>query len=309
MIITADKNGTTDSVYHTLNQHLVSKYSVVLVSWVENFIFNDALYDIKDYVLVCFCEYGWNYEIKDSHIWGTNTDKNGYGDGRYKGEQWDKFDKWVKENPFKIMLKRELLKKDVTPTIQPIEYPCIVNEIPLQTESEFNNRSVNVFQYWGRSNEERIRIHSEIWLHAYNKGFQPCDNLYYIQNYLNEERGEKWITLWIPHWARVDINSILQINGLSKLSLSWSGAGFKCFRTAEAGVNSIMVMHKNNFAWSFDWDETNCILVEPKKEIEQIEETLSRTDLFEVYKKGVENSKKYMLPNYTNHLTDLINNA
>lgn len=308
-IITADKNGVTDSAYHTFNGKIDSKYPIVIVSWVENFVFNDALLGVKDYVLLCMCEYGWNFEIKDSHIWGSNTDKNGYGDGRYKGEEWDKFDNWVKENPFKIMLKRELLKKDVSPTVQPIEYPCVVPEWDIQTENEFNSRPVSVNQYWGRSNEERLRIHSEIWLHSYIKGFQVCDNMYYINHYLQEEHGEKWITLWIPHYARVEIQSLLQINNLSKLSLSWAGAGFKCFRTAEAPVNSIMVMHKNNFAWSFGWDESNCILVEPKKEIEGIEQALKRKDLYQVYKAGVENAKKYMLPNYTNHLSDLINNS
>ena len=309
MIITADKNGQADSVYHSFNGRLNVKYPLVLVNWCENFVFNDALLELKEYALLCMCEYGWNYEITESHIWGTNTDKNGYGDGRYKGEEWDKFDNWVKASPFKIMLKRELLAKDVTPTIQPLEYPCVVREWITQTESEFNSRPINAFQYWGRSNEERLRIHSEIWLHSYNKGFQPCDNIYYINHYLNEEHGEKWVTLWIPHYARVDIQEILNINNLSKLSLSWAGAGFKCFRTAEAPINSVMVMHKNNFAWSFQWDETNCILVNPKKEIEGIEIALQRKDLYEVYKAGVENAKKYMLQNYIPYLENIINNA
>lgn len=310
MIYTADKNGQADSIYHSLNERLNVKYPVVLVNWCENFVFNDALLGLKDYALLCMCEYGWNYEIKDSHIWGSNTDKNGYGDGRYGSGEWDKFDAWVKANPFKIMLKREMLAKDVTDNIKPLEYPCVVNAIwPTQTESEFNSRPINVFQSWGRSNEERLRIHSEIWLHAYHKGFQPCDNLYYINQYLNEERGEKWITLWIPHWARIEIQGILQINNLSKLSLSWAGAGFKCFRSAEAPLNSIMVMHENKFAWSFPWNNTNCIFVEQGKEIEGIENALQRTDLYEIYKAGVENSKNYMLPKYIEHLTQLINNA
>lgn len=309
MIYTADKNGVTDGSMFNFCQKINSKYPIVIVSWVENFVFNDALLGLKDYCLVCMCEYGWNYEVVDSHIWGTNTNSNGYGDGRYSGSEWTKFDNWVKENPYKIMLKRELLKKDVSPTVQPIEYPCVVNEYPTQTESEFNSRPINVFQYWGRSNEERLRIHSEVWLHAYKKGFQPCDNIYYINHYLNEERGEKWITLWIPHYARIEITELLKVNGLSKLSLSWAGAGFKCFRTAEAPVNSVLVMHKNKFSWSFDWNETNCILVEPNNEIEDIEKALQRTDLYEVYKAGVENSKNYMLSQYIPYLENLINKA
>jgi hypothetical protein len=310
MIIAADKNGRTDSAYHAIKDNLKIDPPIVIVSWVEDFIFNDALLNLKEYVLICFCEYGWNYTIVDSHIWGSNTDKNGYGDGRHKGAEWDKFDNWVKENPFKIMLKRELLKKDVTEKIKPIEYPCVVEkEYPIQSEDQFNLRPINVFQYWGRSNEIRLKIHADIWYHAFKKGFQPCDNIYYISPYLNEEKGEKWITLWIPHYSRVDIKELLNINLYSKLCLSWAGAGFKCFRTAEAPLTSIMVMHKNKFAWTFDWNETNCILVEHDKEIEGIEEALQRKDLHEVYVNGVENANKYRSANYFPYLESIINNA
>ncbi len=190
-IITADKQGRADSIYHSLVKHLNSKLPIVMVNWVEDFVFNDELLKLKDYVLCCMCEYGWNYTIKDSHIWGKNTDKNGYGDGRYRGTEWDKFDNWVKKNPFKIMFKRELLKKDVTDKIKPIEYTTTANMYHVQSKEEFDNRPVSVNQFWGRSNEVRIRIHGEIWIHAFHKGFQPCDNLYYINNYLNEEKGDK----------------------------------------------------------------------------------------------------------------------
>lgn len=305
MILTADKNQVTDAAYHTLNNINVG-CSVVMVNWVENFVFNDALLGLKDYALICFCEYGydWDMDKSGSHIWGVNSEKF----PRYYNNEWVKFDNWVKENPFKILLKRELLKQDVSDTVQPIEYPSILTEYPLQTEEEFNNRSVEVTQYWGRSNEERIRIHGEIWLHAYNKGFQPCDNLYYVNHYLSEEKGRKWITMWIPHYARIDVSELMKINSTSKLSLSWAGAGFKCFRTAEAPLNSIMVMHKNNYAWGYLWDDTNCILVEPKKEIEGIENALKNPNLYEIYKKGVANSENYLVNNYIkNYIEPLIN--
>lgn len=305
-IITADKQGRTDSIYHSLNGRIESKYPIVLVSWVEDFIFNDSLLGIKDYVLLCMCEYGYDFEIKDTHIWGNNS----YEIPRYYKGDWAVFDKWVKDNPPKLLLKRELLKKDVSDKVKPLEYPTIVSELPLHSEEEFNNRPVNVFQYWGRSSEERLRIHGEIWLHAYKKGFQPCDNIYYISRYFQEEQGERWITLWIPHWARVEANELMNINQLSKLSLSWKGSGFKCFRTGEAPTSSIMVMHKNDYAWSYSWDETNCILVEQGKEIQGIEEALKRTDLYEVYVNGVANSKNYYLNTYIkNYLEPLINNT
>lgn len=307
-VIIADANGQTDSAYHTLVRHIPSPIPLVMVSWCENFVFNEALLELKEWILVDFCEYGWNYEIKESHIWGANTDKNGYG-GRYVGEEWHKFDNWVRDNPPKIIFKRELLAKDVARGTFPIEYPCLIEPQHIYSKEDFDAKPINLFHFWGRSNECRIRMQEEIWLHAFNKGFQVCDNIYYVENYLKEEQGEKWVSLWIPHWARIDINQLMFINSFSKLSLSLPGAGFKCFRTGEVPVNSVMVMHKNDFAFTHDWDETNCILVEPGKEIEGIEAALKRDDLYDIYLRGVENIDKYRIGNYTNHLKTIIDAA
>ncbi len=308
MVITADGNGQIDSAYHTLVKHINSPIPIVMVSWCENFVFNEALLNIGDYVLIDFCEYGWDTDLTktDSHIWG---EVNNSRFQRYYNGDWILFDNWINNNPPKLILKRELLKRDVTDKIKPIEYPCVIDEWIVEPKEVFDERELNVVQYWGRSNENRMRIHGEIWLHAYEKGFQVCDNIYFINNYLQEEKGEKWITLWMPHWARIDINQIMILNGMSKLSLSWAGAGFKCFRTGESPVNSVMVMHKNEYAWEYDWDETNCILVEHGKEIEGIERALQNENLYDIYVKGMENVNKYRLPNYTKHIEATINNA
>jgi hypothetical protein len=305
MIIIADRKGNTDAIYHSLISKINVNIPIVLVSWVDDYIFNDVLLNLNDYILIDYTEMGWDWDLNKSgtHVFGANSDNF----TRYCNQEYKKFDDFVKNNPPKLYFKRELLKQDATETLLPIEYTCN-NQVPeIQTKEQFNARPINVFQSWGRSNENRLRIHAEILLHSYKKGFQVCDNLYYTNGYLSEEKGEKWVSLWIPHYARIDIQNLLQINNLSKLSLSWSGAGFKCFRTAEAPINSVMVMHKNNFEWTFGWDETNCILVDYFKEIEQIEQALSREDLYYVYVKGVENCKKYQLENYIPYLENIIN--
>lgn len=306
MVIIADGRGQIDSAYHTLVRHIPTDKTIVMVSWAENFVFNDALLSVKDYYLICFCEYGWDANLTETHIWGLNS-KNF---SRYYNNDWIKFDNWVKENPPKLLLKRELLKKDVSEKVKAIEYPCVTHHWAVDTKEQFDNRPLSTFQYWGRSNENRLRIHGEIWHHASKKGFSVCDNVYYINKFLQEEKGEKWVTLWIPHYERVDVNDLLKINAISKLSLSWGGAGFKCFRTAEAPVNSVMVMWENNYAFSYDWNETNCILVQPGKELEGIDKALTNPLLYEIYLAGIENCNKYRIDNYiNNYLLPLINNA
>jgi len=147
MIIIANKTGEIDSAYHTLVKHISCDLPIVMVSWSENFVFDDTLLTIKDYVLVCFCEYGWDFEISHTHVWGNNSRKF----LRYYTGDWVKFDNWVSDNPPKLLLKRELLKKDVSDNIRPIEYPRVIDLWPIQTREEFNARPINVFQYWGRS--------------------------------------------------------------------------------------------------------------------------------------------------------------
>jgi hypothetical protein len=300
-IIIANKTGEVDSAYSTLIKHIKSPLPIVMVSYSDNFVFNEELLSLNkgEFILFDFIEMGWNYD------WGRHGLESFRK--RFKGEEWWKFHEWVSGRPL-FCFRRELDKASSSiPGYFPIEYPCLSEPYPIQTKEEFNARPVSVFQYWGRSNENRLRIHGEIWQHSYKKGFQVCDNVYYINDYLRNEQGEKWITLWIPHYHRIDLKNLMAVNNISKLSLSWAGAGFKCFRTMESPVNSVMVMTKNNFAWSHNWDETNCILVEPGKEIEGIEEALKNPNLYDIYLKGVENVDKYRLKNYIPFLENIIN--
>jgi len=292
MIYIADKGQNVDSAYHTLVKHIPTDIPIVMVSYSDGFVFNQELLSLKahEFILVDFIEMGWNYD------WANHTIENYHN--RFKGDEWKKFHDWAYGKPL-LCFKRELREDEATlPGYHPIEYPCLTSPWPIDTKEQFDSRPLDYFQYWGRSNECRIRIQGELWLHSFRKGYQLCDNLYYVSEYLRKESGRRAVSLWVPHWARVDINGLMEVNNLSKLSLSWPGAGFKCFRTEEAPVNSVMVQHRNNFAWSYPWDETNCILVEPGKEIEGIEAALQRDDLYEIYLAGMANVDKYRTENY-----------
>ena len=296
-IFIANATSEIDSSYHSLVKHINSPIPIVMVSWSDNFIFNDELLGLGEYILIDFIEHGWNHNLVESLIWGKNSHKF----PRYYTNDWVKFDNWVKDNPPKIQFVRELLKQDVSDTVKPIEYPCIINPYLIDEEHVFNRRPLDFFQYWGRSSEHRVRIHAELLMYAYNNGFQLCDNIYYTSEYIKYELGTRAASLWIPHYARLDVSVLMSFNNLSKLSLSWGGAGFKCFRTSESPVNSVMVMHKNDMAWAYQWDETNCILVEQGKEIEGIEAALNNPNLYEIYKKGLKNIDNYRTENYINN--------
>ncbi len=309
MVINADQESRTDGTAYNFVCSLKSNVPIVLVAWTEDFKFNEDLRKIKDYILIDFCEYGYNHDFGPygSHVWGDNSDKF----PRYYTGDWIKFDKWVEENPPKVFFKRELLKQDASDWLRPIEYPCVFEVTQPQTKEQFLKRPIQVFNYWGRSNEERLRVHGEFWINGYRMGWAVCDNIYYLQKFLEEESNpKKFATFNIPHYARIEMAQIITINGLSKISMSLSGAGKKCFRHSESPVNSIMAMERSGMAWSFDWDETNSIQFNVKEELEHCTTALYSEDwLYDIYRKGIDNCRNYQLPDYTKHIETIIANA
>lgn len=311
MVIVANKTGEVDSAYHSLVRHIQTDIPIVMVSWSDNFVFNDELLSVKDYILICYCEYGWDFEIKESHIWGKNTDTV---KPRYGGDEWDKFDNWVKENSFKLLFKRELLAKDVSDTVKPIDYTTHLHPIPIQTEEEFNARPLSAAYYFGRSNEKRLLAQSLIWKGATQYGYSVCDNIYYFDGFMKYESGKKYFSAHIPHYYRVQIENVLAINGLAKVGLVPHGAGIKTFRAAEVPCNSVMLMWDDNLAWGGgEWKPAvNCFKCKPGYEVETIEmiNKLPPDKLHQIYKAGVETWDKYRTENYiTDYLLPIINKA
>lgn len=308
MLYTADKNQTADSAYHSLVKHIQCKYDIVMVNWCENFVFNDALLGVKDYILISYCEYGWDFSLTETHLWGINSEKF----PRYYNGDWIKFDNWVKENPPRLTFKRELLKKDVTDKIKPIDYVAPnIEPIPIQSEEKFNNRPLSCCYYFGRSHEGRLLLHSNIWKGATQYGYSVCDNLFYYNDFMHNERGKKYVSMNIPHYSRQPIQTVLAINGDAKIGVVPFGAGQKTFRAAEVSANSAMLMWEDDLAWASDWVHgVNCIKCKQGEEVETIEKWTQDERLYSIYCEGVKNWEKYRVGNYiNNYLLPLINKA
>jgi len=315
MVILANKNNEIDSAYHTLVKHINTDKTIVMVSWAEDFKFNDELLSVKEYVLVCYCEYGYDHDFwkTGTHIWGCNSVKF----PRYYKGDWIKFDDWVKSNPPSLILKREFFKDDFSINysnnlikIMPIDYTTSILPIPIQSEKEFYERPISACYYFGRSHESRLKTHASIWDGATKYGYSVCDNIYYFNGFMQFETGKKYVSMHIPHYQRHPIESVLTINGLSKIGIVPMGAGQKTFRAAEVSCNSIMLMWNENLFWGVDWvDGFNCFKCNPGEEVELIEKlTNSSYDLYRVYVNGVNAWGKYRTENYINdYLMPLIN--
>jgi hypothetical protein len=290
-------DGTTWRMAERIN----SKIPLIPISRVNDFKFNTDLYQVADYVLFDMTELDWNtpYEETGTHLFGENTQNFNH----FNTDDWKKFDEWVATNPPKLYMKRELLKKDVTENIIPIDYFNWCSRVTLQTREEFNKRVFDAFYFWGRSHEGRLQIHGDIWKGASKHGYSVCDNFIFLQDFVNQEQGSKWCTLWMPHYKRIDISMLLSINGISKISIAPFGAGRKTFRHLEASVNSAMLTWEDNFAWAYPWVHgENCIKCEQGKEVETIIEWLGKKELYDAYIECVHNANRYRpetyIPNY-----------
>lgn len=322
MIIPIDAQGRVDDTVKRFAQIVQTKYPILIVTRFENYRFNTELLSMGKYILFDFSEYGANdWNRKETHIWSKNTDKFKYA---FPGPEWDKFDEFVAKNPPIITFKRELLKKDASENIVPIEYICWGERYQTQTKKEFIERPIEVFNYWGWSHESRRVLHGRIWEHAAKKGIYVIDNLNYLKGALSDADNKRlWITANIPHYARIDMSYIYAVMGNCKLTLSLPGAGIKCFRAAEAPTNSLMVMQEDPLSWSFPWvDGENCIKVKIGNtmadisgtsgncpEIPAIEEALQRTDLHRIYLEGVHNVENYRPDKYIPFIEKQINAA
>lgn len=309
MLMTADARGRTDGTAHNFLQRVNSEVPIVLVSRVEDLQLNEAILNLDKYVLIDYVELGWDWNRKYGHKWGENTDKF---HEVFRSDDWKRFDEFVVKNPPLITFQRELLKKDVTDTLVPIAYPCFLPPEPTQNYDQFNGRPIQTIFSWGLSHEYRKTLHGDIWKEAGRYGYSVCDNLFYLQGFLQHEGNhKKWMTLNIPHYYRLPMEQFMPIHSLAKISISIAGAGRNCFRHCESPVNSVMLMWNDELAWHDDWiDGFNCIKCKQGEEIATINYWLTMPEeLYDIYLNGVAEVDKYRFNNYIPHIENLIKKA
>lgn len=314
MLLSPDLKGTLDVPTYQLIKEITIDVPIILMNCFSDYQFDPALYDLDKYVLVDFCELGANsYDRSETLLFGRNAERF----KKIDSDEWRKFDQFVKDNPPILYLKRELLKKDFGGNVHPIDFPCYEPEYPLQTEQEFNARPLSVFHAWGWSHESRRILQGNIYLNAAQKNIAVLDNFNHIIRGIQEYKNYKqiWATINVPWFDRISMNQLLYVQGMSKLSVSLPGAGAKCFRMAEASINSVMVLQDDKMQYAYPWIHgENCIKIPLGEDhesirglkggwdaIEIIEAALARTDLYEIYKAGVANLQNYRIENYVKY--------
>ncbi len=281
---------------------------VVPITRVDQFRFNQDLRhraERKPWVAVEFSEFFWDFPFEVSHVWGRNMLDFPWFQ---QNQEWQKLDQLFRDKSPVMTWQRELLQKDVSPTLQPMEWLSLNDVERPQLKDEFYSRPMGVLHTWGRSHEARVQLQGDIWKGSSHFGYDAVGQYDYLPEY--EKRGMPfWGAIHVPDTKRAPMSTFFHWARRSKLVTSWPGCGFKCVRHGEAPNASIMAMPKNDLAWTYGWEHgVNACVVDIAFDtmdydaVPALYEFLRRDDLHEIYVRGLETAAKYRPGHfYLNH--------
>jgi hypothetical protein len=277
---------------------------VVPVSFYGDYQFRRDLPTIignKKWVMADFMELGleWPFDgTVDTHVFGRNSANF----PRMAGQETMRLDAFVRDHPPLVYLKRELLAREHSDWLVPIEFPAYLPLPPLQSKEEFDSRPVEAFHFWGLSSRVRPVLHGDIFRHSYDEGYEIISDWHQWHGYFSDKRGRTWASIHAPHFCRVGIEHIQHYLHRSKISVSLPGAGYHCFRGSEALMGSIPAYQHTAVGWSYPFKHgENCIELRPGFEWEDLHEATQREDLYDIYVEAQKAAAFYQSANYVNN--------
>jgi len=309
-ILSPDANGWIDPPVHdTLRQlpNLVTDVEpdawLVPITYGSHFKF-EGLAQIKGkkWVLVDYSEFGWDWKQDTSYKW-LNGDRFKHPSFAHH-EEYIKLQHFMLDNPPILTFQRELLERDRSDTLVPIEYlSWLPDDRGMDTKEQFLKRPLDVSYIWSRSHEERPKMHGAIFDCCGGWGYDVISEFSHVERALQESRSaKKWLSVHVPHYARIDVREVQKFVKMSKITISMPGCGVKCFRHGEVCQDAIMAMLKDELAWSYPWNYGNSIPIcssdIDERQITEISNSLENQDLYNIYIAAMENGRKYRSETY-----------
>ncbi len=310
-VISPDAHGRVDgTVQANLLNHLPRSNGVhdadvlvIPISFYGDYQFRrdlPSLIGSKRWIMVDFLELGldWRFDgTIDTHVLGRNSANF----PRVAGSEWMRLDCFTRDHPPLVYFKRELLAREHSDWLQPIEFPAYLPIPTLQSKEEFDSRPIEAFHFWGLSHPSRPRLHGDIFRHSYDEGYEVLSEWAHWTGFFNDPRKRVWASIHAPHFARVGIDYLQHYTQHSKLTVSLPGAGYHCFRGSEAIMGSIPVYMHSAVGWSYPFKHgENCIEIRDGKEWEDLNEAAHREDLYDIYVESQKAAEFYSSPNYVN---------
>ncbi len=304
-LMSADARGEYDPpAYDTLKQmdgrvDSIKECDVVIVTQTKHphFRFNERLAEqiaSKPWVLCDWVETAWNWDQKETMLFGLNTE---LFFGSDYNEHWKAFDDFVRFNSPVLTFKRELLSKDASDRVKPIEYLSWLPDEGSDTKDDYGKRPLDVSYNWGRSSERRMEMHADIFRWAQKGGFDVLTEWAHVDPAIKDNpTSRKWLAVYAPHYSRIDVRDVQRYNRMSRVGIAMGGCGRKVFRTGEMCLDTLLAVEQDSLAWTYPWvPYQNCLpanaeailnaLIEPEK-------------LYALYCAGVENGRNYEYHSY-----------
>lgn len=168
--------------------------------------------------------------------------------------------------------KRELpagTVPEVSYPVHPIDFTVNPHIAPLTltTEEEYHARPIDICFIWGYSNESRPLLFAEL-IKARGRFGMPhiTVNETDVTWLIEHHKRCQLALLYQPFYNRLPLARVFELQSQAKVTISLFGAGNKCFRSAEAGQNSV-VAHQapETLEWAIPWvDGINCLALPNK---------------------------------------------
>ncbi len=271
---------------------------IIPISFFPDFRFNERLYQLRPsikIVVMDWLEDGWDYFQNGlvTHIFGQTP----LPPHLKQNPEWEKLGNWLASRGGNVLyFKRELLKPQQTDKILPIEFLCMHAAKPIQSKEEFNRRPYSVFNCFGYSHPDRLKMHARIFEAMGERGITVVTAFDQFDGMPNFGQPI-WCSIFSPFWKRANLGQVLLYQEHSKISISLYGAGRKSFRDAEAPHQCVMARMRDEMAWSFPWDESNSVQMNRGAELDDLQSALAG-DLYERYVSSQANLDNYRPENY-----------
>lgn len=267
----------------------------------DGFRFDDKLNDIqKPWVLFSWSEFGWDDPRETSYLWSRDR----LSHPAFQDDEWRKFDQFAKDHPPILTFQRELLAKDRSDRVQPIDYLAWLPEIGNDDRDTFLKRPFDVEFDFGRSHEARMWFHGAVFQNAGRFGYDVVSEFSHVPRAL-EDAGRKWLSVHVPHYARIDVLEVQKLVRQSTITVILPGAGQRTFRSGERCSDAIMAMPRHRLAEVYPWDASNSIVLPEIKtwsdahdSCKVLADALMRTDLYELYCAATENALNFRAEPY-----------
>jgi hypothetical protein len=308
---------TLSNTIEFTTDHEEADFTILPIIWEPNYEYDTSINSkkFKNLIILDFLEFGCG-------TWIDKRYQQFYSFFGLKYEPYDGFFEREKQflelhknlynslkDKIRIYFKRELSSLlDLTSLgvkILPVDFINNYDEYTPCTEEQFWQRGLDLLYIWGRSSQDRVRLHGTLFSQMDRFGHNMFSSEKQYEEELIKNKRNYAIALFHKEWhERVDFR---KYQNNSRTVIDLYGAGLKCFRTVESTIDAVSFKQNLSFLLhAYPWiHNENCIMLENCKDSNSLDEFKAcdviwhyirgegKRDLYRLYLKSCETNLKY----------------